>query len=371
MKLVIFGLTISSSWGNGHATIWRALGRALKKRGHRVVFFEKNQPFYEENRDSIDSPGIELVIYNDWAEITGRAANELSGAEAGIVTSYCPDGIEATALVQNAGPRLKIFYDLDSPVTLENIKNNKPVPYIGTDGLRGFDLVLSYTGGGALSELKKVLGAKEVVPLYGCVDPLVHRPVRPRGPKAGLSFLGTYSADRQGVLEELFLSPSKKLGDKRFVIGGSLYPEDFPWEKNIYYLSHVPPAEHPLFYSSSYFTLNITRGPMAELGFCPSGRLFEAAACGTPVISDYWHGMEMFFAPGKEIIIAEKAKDVVKALSMTARERRRFAKAARERALEEHTGDARAAYLENVLEHWLKSSRSVENVGDNSCSRRG
>ncbi|MDQ4136363.1 MAG: glycosyltransferase, partial [Pseudomonadota bacterium] len=144
MKIVVFGLTISSSWGNGHATLWRGLCRALARRGHRVVFFEHDVPYYAGNRDLHEVPGGELVLYSDWDDIRSRAARELAAAEVAMVTSYCPHGIEASALVREA-PGTRVFYDLDTPVTLSRLKAGEAVSYIGPEGLAGFDLVLSYT----------------------------------------------------------------------------------------------------------------------------------------------------------------------------------------------------------------------------------
>ncbi|MBI1912740.1 MAG: glycosyltransferase [Deltaproteobacteria bacterium] len=351
MKLVIFGLTISSSWGNGHATIWRGLCRAFVNRGHNIVFFEKDVPYYAAHRDLTEMRGVELVLYKDWNDASGKAELHLADADAGLITSYCPDGIEATRLMLSSRARLKAFYDLDTPVTLKLLRAGEKLTYITENGLTDFDLVLSYTGGAILTQLKEMLGAKEALPLYGSVDPDAHRPVAPIDAYRGdLSYLGTYAQDRQEKLKELFIEPSRRLADRRFMLGGSLYPQTFPWTESIFYFNHVPPPEHPSFYCSSLFTLNVTRGAMAEMGYCPSGRLFEAAACGTPILSDFWEGLDNFFRPGSEIIIVRTSDDVVNALGMTEAERRRLSRAARERALEEHSSEKRAIELENILE---------------------
>lgn len=350
MKIVIFGLTISSSWGNGHATIWRGLCKALSKRGHRVAFFEKDVSYYAEHRDRTEIPGVDLWLYADWDGVLPYAKKELADADIGIVTSYCPDGVEASRLVLSS-MLLSVFYDMDTPVTLKSLDEGKKVSYIGEDGLKDFDLVLSYTGGAALRGLKERLGARLVAPLYGCVDPQIHKPVYPVPEfRADLSYLGTYAKDRQAALSSFFIEPSRRLPKKRFLIGGSLYPEDFPWNGSIYYVDHVPPLRHSAFYCSSSFTLNVTRGPMAESGYCPSGRLFEAASCGTPVISDWWAGLDEFFAPGAEIVTARSAEDVIEALKMPEWQRTRLAKAALERTLEEHTAEKRIEYLEGVFD---------------------
>ncbi len=181
--------------------------------------------------------------------------------------------------------------------------------YLPRNGLGKFDLVLSYTGGKAMDELKRQLGARKVAPLYGSVDPAIHKRVPSDSSYAAdLSYLGTFAADRQSRFEELFLRPAQQMPDKKFCIGGALYPPDFPWASNIYFLKHLAPPEHAVFYSSSRLTLNITRAAMARMGYAPSGRLFEAAACGTPIVSDWWEGFDQFFEPGKEIFSVSRSE---------------------------------------------------------------
>lgn len=350
MKLVIFGLTMSSSWGNGHATIWRGLIRGLSTRGHKVLFFEKDAPYYSSHRDLTEPEGAKLIFYERWEDVRARAEKELDDADAGFVTSYCPDAAEASELLLSSNTNVKCFYDLDTPVTLKAVKERKSAAYIPPYGLGGFDLVLSYTGGSALVGLKTAFNAKRVEALYGGVDPASHGPALPSIEyEADLSYLGTYAEDRQEALMRLFIEPAERLAHKRFMIGGALYPDDFPWRPNIYFLRHVPPPRHPPFYCSSSFTLNVTRGAMAEMGFCPSGRLFEAAACGVPVISDWWEGLDCFFEPGSEIIIARTTDDVISALQMNESEIKKIGARARERALSEHTSHARAQELERML----------------------
>jgi spore maturation protein CgeB len=364
MKLVIFGLTVSSSWGNGHATLWRGLCSALGRRGHRVVFFERDTPYYAMNRDVFTLPGGELVIYDDWSVVQPRAQREVRDADAAIVTSYCPDALAATDLVVDAGRTLSVFYDLDTPVTLSRLRQGDGVPYIGKRGLADFDLVLSYTGGAALGALRSNLGARRVVPLYGHVDPDVHSPVETASkPQFALSYLGTYSADRQAALERLFTAPASQRPDLRFVIGGAQYPRDFPWSPNTFFLRHLPPTDHPAFYASSRLTLNVTRRPMADLGWCPSGRIFEAAACGTAILSDAWEGLEFFFTPGDEILVARDTGDVLAALELSDAEIARVATAAREHTLAAHTSERRAEELIAALSLQAPSpAREAERV---------
>ena len=350
MKIVVFGLTISSSWGNGHATIWRGLSRGLAERGHRVVFFERDVPYYAAHRDMTDPPGAELVFYESWVDIRKRAEAELEDADAGIITSYCPDAVEACSLVLSSNA-VKCFYDLDTPITLKAVESAGSAPYLPSYGLGAFDLVLSYTGGRALKGLEDLLGAKTAKALYGSVDPEAHSPVAAvQEYAADLSYLGTYAEDRQEALKSLFIEPAERLPEKKFIIGGAQYPLNFPWRPNIYFVRHVTPPSHPSFYCSSSFTLNVTRGAMKEMGWCPSGRLFEAAACGVPVISDWWEGLDDFFEPGSEILIAQRPEDVLAALDIGEAGIRRIGRRARERALAEHTSMARAAELELMIE---------------------
>ncbi len=350
MKLVIFGLTITSSWGNGHATLWRGLCKALAQRGHRIIFFERDVGYYAGARDYCAGPGTDVILYPDWDAVSKLAGTQIADADAAVVTSYCPDAIAATAEVLAKARGTKVFYDMDTPVTLARLRQGLPVGYIGADGLAGFDLVLSFAGGATLGELSVRLGARRVAPLYGHVDPDVHAPAAPQPHyRAALSYLGTYAADRQSILEQAFVEPARRRAERRFLIGGAQYPDDFPWSRNIYFVRHLPPAEHPAFFCSSRLTLNVTRPSMAQSGWCPSGRLFEAAACQTAVLSDPWPGLEDFFTPGAEILLTSGADDTLAAIDVDDAEIARLGRAARERVLDEHTSRHRALTFEHLL----------------------
>lgn len=350
MKLVIFGLTISSSWGNGHATLWRGLCRALAARSHQVVFFERDTEYYRNARDLHHIEGGRLVLYPSWDEIRGEAEAELADADAAIVTSYCPDGADASELVLDKARGAKVFYDLDTPVTLAALEAGERPPYVCREGLSNFDLVLSFTGGRALDLLRERLGARNVAALYGHVDPDVHRPAAadPRF-RSSLSYLGTYSADRQDAVEELFLSAARAAPDARFTLGGSQYPSSLELPPNVLHCPHLPPSEHPAFFCSSRMTLNVTRSTMARLGYCPSGRLFEAAACGVPILSDWFEGLDLFFEPEREVLVARTREDVARALAKTDAELKVLAGRARDRVLSEHRSERRAEELLELL----------------------
>jgi spore maturation protein CgeB len=358
VQLVIFGLSVSSAWGNGHATLWRGLCFALRQMGHRVVFFERDVPYYAAHRDPLEVCGCDVRLYPDWDSVRVEAQRELQGADAAIVTSYCPDAREATRAMLSSRVGVRAFYDLDTPVTIKALHDGASVNYVPEGGLGDFDVVLSYTGGRALSDLRTLLGARQVAPLYGSVDPRVHRPAPVSSRFAGdLSYLGTYAADRQAGFEQLFLGAARAHPEKSFVLGGAQYPVSFESTPNVKHFPHVAPAEHPSFYCSSALTLNITREAMAACGYCPSGRLFEAAACGVPILSDAWRGLEQFFEPDREILLVTDTDSVLQALDTDPAVLRAMAERARERTLVEHTAVRRAEQLVSIL--FATSAQSV------------
>ena len=352
MHLVVFGLSMSSSWGNGHATLWRGLVKALVRRGHTVRFYEKETSYYATTRDGWKTPnGATLCIYETLQDIATEIKAELRHADLAMTTSYCPDGVAAAQLIFESSATIKAFYDLDTPITLDAFRSGEHVPYLPSEGLAAFDLVLSYTGGRALAALQNELGARDVAPLYGWVDPEVHQPAATIGDfRSDLSYLGTFAKDRQDSLNRLFVRPAHHRPDLRFALGGAQYPDDFPWTPNICFVRHLPPSLHAAFFCSSRMTLNVTRQAMARYGFCPSGRLFEAAACGAPLLSDRWEGLDTFFSIGEEIIPVETTEDVVAALSLSDRELFHIAAAARARVLECHTAAQRAIELEAICD---------------------
>jgi spore maturation protein CgeB len=358
VKITVFGLTISSSWGNGHATPYRALIRALDRLGHQVHFFEKDVPYYSSRRDFDSCDYCQLTLYSEWAEVRDRALTAAADSDAVITASFLPDGRRINDEVLDLARPLHIFYDLDTPVTLKNLRQGE-VDYLSRSQVPAFDLVLSFTGGNALAELEQQYGARMVRTLYGCVDPDdYHRVEAVPDFRCDLSYMGTYSADRQARLDELLLEPSRRHPEKLFLLAGSLYPWNWRWPENVRRREHVAPADHSRFYSSSRITLNITRGEMAANGWCPSGRFFEAAACGTPLITDAWEGLDSFFDLRSELRVVARADDVQDALRMPDAELQSMAARARQRTLDEHTGLVRARQLLQYLEE----ARSVTNA---------
>jgi spore maturation protein CgeB len=349
MKLVVFGLSVSSSWGNGHATLWRGLCRALGARSHHVVFFERDVEYYRRHRDLTTLEGGELVMYDSFDAVTSRALRELADADAALVTSFCPDGREASELVLEHARGQTVFYDMDTPVTLASVERGVVPPYLPARGLGDFDLVLSFTGGRALELLRARLGARRVAALYGQVDPALHRPAPPVDRfRSALSYVGTYSEDRHAAVRELFLEPARSLPEERFLLAGSQYPTEV-WPPNVVHFEHVAPHEHASLYGSSRVTLNVTRSTMAQHGYCPSGRLFEAAASGAVLATDWFEGLDAFFRPESEVFVVRNRADVVAVLSASDGELARRAEAARERTLACHTASARALELEGLL----------------------
>jgi spore maturation protein CgeB len=331
----------------------------MYERGHRIVFFERDVPYYSATRDLRELETGSLCLYENWAEVEWLASHHLSSADVAIVTSYCPDGVAATRAVLGSGVPIKCFYDLDTPVTLSAIEAGEFPEYLDPRGLGDFDLVLSFTGGRTLDEIRRKLGARNVFPLYGSVDPRAFAPHPKTERRALLSYLGTYAADRHAVFETLFMEPARRRPAERFLIGGAQYPSDFPWLPNIEFKRHLAPPELPAFYASARLTLNVTRRAMARMGYCPSGRLFEAAACGAPIVTDWWEGIDTFFVPQREIIVARSTEQVLAAFELSDRELESIAGAARERALSNHTAARRAEELEHLLEQHMSSTQPL------------
>jgi spore maturation protein CgeB len=345
MNIVILGLSITSSWGNGHATTYRALVRALASRGHEVLFLERDASWYAENRDLPEPPYCRARLYRSVAELADRAAAELREADLVIVGSYVPEGIAIGDLVQQESGGLTAFYDIDTPVTLARLASGS-VDYIAPRQIPRYDLYLSFTGGPTLELLQQSYGSPLARPLYCSVDPQLYYP-EPIDLHWDLGYLGTYSGDRQPVLANLMLNAATKAPEARFVVAGPQYPESIAWPTNVERVVHLAPSEHRRFYNALRYTLNVTRRDMVKAGYSPSVRLFEAAACGTPIISDTWTGLDRFFTPGEEILLSRNARETLAYLrEIPEEDRREIGARARERVLTAHTALHRAMELE-------------------------
>ncbi|PAX08622.1 CgeB family protein [Sphingomonas lenta] len=344
MKLVVLGLSLSSSWGNGHATTYRALLKAFAARGHDVLFLERDVPWYASQRDLADPAYCRLEFYDSVGDLD-RWSREVAAADAVIVGSYVPDGVAVGRWVQARAQGVTAFYDIDTPVTLAKLARGD-FEYLSPDLIPGYDLYLSFTGGPTLERLEREHGSPAACALYCSVDEEAYRPAD-AAVRWDLSYLGTYSADRQPTLERLLVETARARPDKKFVVAGPQYPNGIDWPANVDRIDHLPPSEHAAFYSASRFTLNVTRADMIASGWSPSVRLFEAAACATPIISDLWDGLDTLFTPGREIVLARSADQVADALDRP--DAAELGEAARTRVLAAHTAGHRAAELEEHL----------------------
>jgi spore maturation protein CgeB len=349
MKIVVVGLSITSSWGNGHASTYRALVRALAGRGHHVLFLERDLPWYRANRDLPHPPYCRLGLFQETRDLGRWYAEDISTADLVIIGSYVPDGSEVIDVVQRIALGCTAFYDIDTPVTLAALRRGK-AEYLDRRQIPWFDLYLSFTGGPTLQRLEQEFEARRARALYCSVDAEAYLPSPAMVRDYDLGYLGTYSTDRQPTLDTLLNQPARAWPEGRFVVAGPQYPASVRFAPNVERIIHVPPAGHSAFYNRSRFTLNITRRDMIEAGYSPSVRLFEAAACGTPIISDRWHGLNTLFVLGQEILLADTAADVLAYLrDLPEADRQRVGQRGRERVLGSHTSTHRATELEGYV----------------------
>lgn len=346
LSIAVLGLSLSSSWGNGHATTYRALLRGLNALGHDVLFLERDVPWYAQNRDLPRPDFCRLELYRDLRDLKARFAAEIRSADAVLVGSYVPEGIAVAEWVLDTARGVSGFYDIDTPVTLANLVRGDE-EYLSRALIPRFDLYLSFTGGPTLERLEHDFGARRAEALYCAVDETSYRPTG-HAPLWDLGYLGTYSEDRQAALNELLIEPARRLPYMKFVVAGPKYPDLIEWPGNVEQIEHLPPERHAWFYGRQRFTLNVTRSDMVAAGWSPSVRLFEAGACGVPIISDAWDGLESLF--GSAILIADNCEDVVAALSrLPEPARRAIGDAGRTAVLNGHTGQARAAELVRLV----------------------
>jgi nucleoside-diphosphate-sugar epimerase/spore maturation protein CgeB len=346
MKLVVLGLSLSSSWGNGHATTFRALLKAFANRGHEILFLERDVPWYRNNRDIADPDYCRLEFYGSLEELR-HWSEEIRSADAVVVGSYVPEGVEVGRLVQRLARGVRAFYDIDTPVTLAKLER-RDFEYLSPELVEGYDLYLSFTGGPTLRRIEHQYGSRMARALYCSVDPDAYPPLD-RVKEWDLSYLGTYSDDRQPTLEKLLIEPARRLPYLKFCVAGPQYPKEIEWPANVERIDHLPPSDHAEFYARSRYTLNVTRADMIAAGWSPSVRLFEAASCATPVISDTWDGLDSLFEPESEIVLAESSDDVVQLLTSDM-DAAAIGRAARAKILAGHTAAHRAAELESHIE---------------------
>ena len=348
LNIVILGLSITSSWGNGHATTFRGLVRELTKRGHEVTFLERDVPWYANSRDLPDPDFCKLFLYHSLEDLKQNFTEQIREADLVMVGSYVPEGVEVGKFVLQTAQGVKAFYDIDTPVTLAKLAR-EDYEYLHPSLIPQYDLYLSFTGGPTLEKLEKEFGSPMAKPLYCSFDPALYFPENVEK-KWDLGYLGTYSDDRQPPLEKIMLDAARQWKKGSFVVAGPQYPETIQWPKNVQHIHHLPPAEHRLFYNQQRFTQNITRADMVKAGFSPSVRLFEAAACGTPIISDYWQGLDEIFDYDDEILVSSSAEETLQyLLDIPEAERLAIGERARQKVLDNHTAAHRALELEQYV----------------------
>lgn len=359
MKIVVLGLSITSSWGNGHATTYRSLISALHGFGHEIVFLERDMPWYASHRDAADLPFCHIELYRDLIDLEERFSELVRSADVTIVGSYVPEGVAVGEWVTGLAKGVTAFYDIDTPVTLAKLEQ-EDCEYLAPFLIPKFQVYFSFTGGPIIGDLQERYGSPKARPLYCCADITHYYPVSvPQRWLAG--YLGTYSPDRQRGVEEFLVEPARLLARESFVVAGPSYPDSIVWPSNVERIDHLPPNEHRKFYCAQKFTVNITRLDMRRSGYSPSVRLFEAAACGVPIISDFWAGIETFFEPGKEILLVRDTAEIMKVIQgLTEQERRKLASQARDRVLRDHTATQRARELLSTLEEVGSGQRSFD-----------
>jgi spore maturation protein CgeB len=364
LDIVILGLSITSSWGNGHATTFRGLVRELHRNGHRITFLERDVPWYASNRDLPNPPYCETILYKDLQELETLYASNVEKADLVIVGSYVPEGVAVGEWVNKTATGVTAFYDIDTPVTLAKIERGD-YEYLHPDLISKYGLYLSFTGGPTLDRLEQQYGSPMARAFYCSFDPELYYPEK-QSIQWDLGYLGTYSDDRQPPLQRLMLDAAHHHEFGKFVVAGPQYPQEIQWPGNVQRIEHLPPSEHRKFYNSQRFTMNITRADMIRAGYSPSVRLFEAAACGTPIISDYWEGIGSIFEIGTEILIAHSPEDTLRYLhEITEEERIRIGQRARACVMSAHTAAHRAAELENYYNEalWQRSTQPQEMEG--------
>ncbi|MFA9479259.1 glycosyltransferase [Phycisphaerales bacterium AB-hyl4] len=353
MNIAFFGSSLVSAYWNGAATYYRGIIRALHERGHRVTFYEPAAFDRQAHRDIDDPDWAKVVVYS--AADTDELRHCLEEArQADLVVKASGVGVfdamlESAVLELRRAGNMVAFWDVDAPATLERLTQYRDDAFIPL--VPKYDLILTYGGGEPVVNAYLALGAKRCVPIYNALDPQTHFPVRGETRfDAELALLANRLPDREARVDAFFFDVACQLPRHRFLLGGNGW-HDRPVSDNVRYLGHVYTHDHNAFNSSPLAVLNISRASMARFGFSPATRLFEAAGAGACMITDAWAGLEQFFEPGEEILVARDGEAVVEhLLRLTPMAARAIGTAARQRVLAEHTYAHRAAELEAVLD---------------------
>jgi spore maturation protein CgeB len=352
MDIAFFASSLVSAYWNGAATYYRGIVRALHARGHRVTFYEPDAFDRQRHRDIPDPPWARVVVYGaqDEAAVL-RTVEQARGADLVVKASGVGvfDTLLERAVLALQGPRTAVVYwDVDAPATLDRMQAD------ATDPLRPlvprYDLVLTYGGGEPVRRAYLALGARDCIPIYNALDPSTHFPVAPDPRFAGdLGFLGNRLPDREARVEAFFLQAAALRPGRCFLLGGSGWADKVV-PANVEHLGHVYTADHNAFNCTPLAVLNISRESMARYGFSPATRVFEAAGAAACLVTDAWEGLEQFFAPGSEVLVARSGDEVAQHLDALDRARARaIGQAAYRRVLAEHTYDHRAAQLDAIL----------------------
>lgn len=373
-RFVFLALSNRSSWGNGHAATYHSLLRALVNRGHQVTFLERDQPVYAENHDVESFAGTDTYVYGSLAELEERFTHVAREADLVVVGSFVPDGIEVGRWALASAPGRVAFYDLDTPLTLAALIDGR-CSYVSRELIARYSLYLSITGGPTLEVLRRTHGADWVRPLYCSADPDVHFP-EATDARWDLGYLGPHYDERPPALERLLFEPARVWPEGRFLVARLRPTEEVAWPSNIDTIKHFSRADKRRFYNEQRYTLNVPRRTSVAEGWSPNIGVFEAAACGTPIISEPWPGLDELLVPSVEVIVVRTTRDVVRILRELPEERRsKIANAARARILAEHTANHRAETLERytreLLDRQTRRSRVTvrETIGARSDRR--
>jgi spore maturation protein CgeB len=356
MNISFFGSSLVSAYWNGAATYYRGLIRALHERGHRITFYEPDAYERQQHRDMPDPDWARVVVYPAQADAALQAVEQARGNDLVVKASgvgVFDELLERAVLELQRPGTLVAFLDVDAPATLDRLHNDPADPFHSL--VPRYDLVLTYGGGPPVVRTYAAAGARQCVPIYNALDPHTHHPAPPDPRFAGdLGFLGNRMPDREARVEEFFIRPAAGLPDRRFLLGGSGW-RDKSMPENVNYLGHVYTHEHNAFNCTPLAVLNINRSSMARYGFSPPTRVFEAAGAGACLISDNWHGLELFLDPAREVLVANNGDEVAAHVQrLTVECARAIGQAARRRILARHTYAHRACQLEQVLEGCVK-----------------
>ena len=355
-KIAFYGSSLLSSYWNGAATYYRGLIRQLARLGYDVTFYEPNVYERQKHRDICPPSWCKVVVYDG----TKAALKEVAARarEADVVVKASGVGFEDDALMDHvlAAARpgaLKIYWDVDAPATLAELRADADHPLYKQ--LQEVDVVLTYGGGMPVVRGYREFGARECVPIYNALDPETHHPVRPEIRfRSDLAFLGNRLPDREARVDEFFFKPASMLQDQTFLLGGSGW-DDKPKGENVRYMGHVSTRDHNAFNATPKAVLNINRASMAENGFSPATRVFEAAGAGACLITDAWAGIDLFLKEGDEVLVARDGKDVTEILSrLEPLEAKKIGKPARENILRDHTYAHRAAEVDRIISRHVR-----------------